>query len=164
MELHSSLMRTLIVALLLGVATLATAASQRALEKAVNDDQLLAAAGVEPERAEVRTTCSAAVVDTDERPNFFNCVYVQTPHAVNILTLEGGYLMSEQQLTLASMDGVALQSSGKYTQLQIFSGHKVTALYIYNDSWIDKQQTEAVYKSLVDRGVRVRQPRAWLGP
>jgi len=157
-------MRTLIVALLLGVSTLATAASQRALEKAVNDDQLLAAAGVEPERAEVRTTCSAAVVDADERPNFFNCVYVQTPHAVNILTLEGGYLMSEQQLTLASMDGVALQSSGKYTQLQIFSGHKVTALYIYNDSWIDKQQTEAVYKSLVDRGVRVRQPRAWLGP
>ena len=157
-------MRTLIVALLLGVSTLATAASQRALEKAVNDDQLLAAAGVDPQRAEVRTTCSAAVVDTDERPNFFNCVYVQTPHAVNILTLEGGYLMSEQQLTLASMDGVALQSSGKYTQLQIFSGHKVTALYIYNDSWIDKQQTEAVYKSLVDRGVRVRQPRAWLGP
>jgi len=53
-------MRTLIVALLLGVSTLATAASQRALEKAVNDDQLLAAAGVEPERAEVRTTCSDA--------------------------------------------------------------------------------------------------------
>jgi hypothetical protein len=163
-ELHSSTMRTLLVASLLAVSTLATAASQRALEKAANDDQLLAAAGVEPERAQVRTTCSAAVVDTDERPNFFNCVYVQTPHAVNILTLEGGYLMSEQQLTLASMDGVALQNSGKYTQLQIFSGHKVTALYIYNDSWIDKEQTEAVYNWLVSRGVQRREPRAWLGP
>lgn len=157
-------MRTLTFALLLGISTFATAASQRALEKAANNDELLAAAGVQPERAEVRTTCSAAVVDTDERPNFFNCVYVQTPQSVNILSLEGGYLMSEQQLTLASMDGVALQNSGKYTQLQIFSGHKVTALYIYNDAWIDKQQTEAVYNWLVNQGVRPREPRTWLGP
>jgi hypothetical protein len=157
-------MRLIVIALLLGTTTLATAASQRALEKAANDDQMLAAAGVEPERAEVRTTCSAAVVDTDEHPNFFNCVYVQTPQSLNILTLEGGYLMSEQQLTLANMDGVALQNSGKYTQLQIFSGHKVTALYIYDDSWIDKEKTEAVYQWLVNNGVERRQPREWLGP
>jgi len=156
-------MRTFILVLLLGISTLATAASQRALEKAANDDQLLAAAGVEPEHVEVRTTCSAAVVDADERPNFFNCVYVQTPHALNILTLEDGYLMSEQQLTLANMDGVALQNSGKYTQLQIFSGHKVTALYIYGNAWIDKERTEAVYNWLVNEGVQPRQPRAWLG-
>jgi hypothetical protein len=157
-------MRTLLIVVLLGVSTLAAAASQRALQKAAGDDQMLAAAGVEPERAEVRTTCSAAVVETDERPNFFNCVYVQTPQSLNILSLEGGYLLSEQQLTLASMDGVALQNTGKYTQLQIFSGHKVTALYIYNDSWIDKQRTEAVYNWLVQSGVQPRQPRAWLGP
>ena len=157
-------MRTLLIIALLGVSTLATAASQRALQKAASDDQMLAAAGVEPERAEVRTTCSAAVVETDERPNFFNCVYVQTPQSLNILSLEGGYLMSEQQLTLANMDGVALQNSGKYTQLQIFSGHQVTALYIYNDSWIDKQRTEAVYDWLVNNGVHPRKPRAWLGP
>jgi len=157
-------MRTLLVASLLAVSTLATAASQRALEKAVNDDQLLAAAGVEPERAEVRTTCSAAVVDTDERPNFFNCVYVQMPHSLNILKLEGGYLLSEQQLTLANMDGVALENTGKYAQLQIFSGHKVTALYVYKDSWIDRQQTEAVYNWLVSQGVQPREPRTWLGP
>ena len=149
--------------MLVGISTLATAASQRALEKAANDDQLLVAAGVEPERAEVRTTCSAAVVDADERPNFFNCVYVQTPHALNILTLEDGYLLSEQRLTLANMDGVALQNSGKYTQVQIFSGHQVTALYIYDDSWIDKQKTEAVYAWLVNQGVRERPPRSWLG-
>jgi hypothetical protein len=157
-------MRTLLIIALLGVSTLATAASQRALQKAASDDQMLAAAGVEPERAEVRTTCSAAVVETDERPNFFNCVYVQTPQSLNILSLEGGYLMSEQQLTLANMDGVALQNTGKYTQLQIFSGHQVTALYIYNDSWIDKQRTEAVYDWLVNNGVHPRKPRAWLGP
>lgn len=157
-------MRTLAIALLLGISTLATAASQRALEKAAKDDQLLAAAGVEPERAQVRTTCSAAVVDTDERPNFFNCVYVQTPQSVNILTLEGGYLMSEQQLTLGNIDGVALQNSGKYTQLQIFTGHKVTALYIYDNSWIDKQKTEAVYEWLVNHGVQRSEPRTWLGP
>jgi hypothetical protein len=157
-------MRTLLIAALLGISTLATAASQRALQKAASDDQMLAAAGVEPERAEVRTTCSAAVVETDERPNFFNCVYVQTPQSLNILSLEGGYLLSQQQLTLASMDGVALQNTGKYTQLQIFSGHKVTALYIYNDTWIDKERTEAVYNWLVNNGVQPRQPRAWLGP
>jgi len=157
-------MRILAIVLLSGISALATAASQRALEKAVNDDQLLAAAGVEPERAEVRTTCSAAVVDADERPNFFNCVYVQTPHSLNILKLEGGYLLSEQQLTLASMDGVALENTGKYAQLQIFSGHKVTALYIYSNSWIDRQQTEAAYNWLLAHGVRPREPRTWLGP
>jgi hypothetical protein len=157
-------MRTLLIVALLGVSTLATAASQRALQKAAGDDQMLAAAGVEPERAEVRTTCSAAVVETDERPNFFNCVYVQTPQSLNILTLEGGYLLTEQQLTLANMDGVALQNTGKYTQLQIFSGHKVTALYLYGDAWIDKERTEAVYDWLVNHGVQPREPRAWLGP
>ena len=157
-------MRFLVLVLLSGIPLLATAASQRALEKAANDDQMLAAAGVEPDRAEVRTTCSAAVVDADERPNFFNCVYVQTPQSLNILKLEGGYLLSEQQLTLANMDGVALEKNGKYAQLQIFSGHKVTALYIYNDSWIDRQQTEAVYNWLVNHGVRPREPRTWLGP
>src|SRR5215510_1231805 len=127
-------MRTaVLVAMLSALPALATAASQRALQKAASDDQMLAAAGVEPERAEVRTTCSAAVVETDERPNFFNCVYVQTPQSLNILSLEGGYLLSEQQLTLANMDGVALENTGKYAQLQIFSGHKVTALYVYKD-------------------------------
>ena len=39
-------MRTLLVVVLLGVSTLATAASQRALQKAASDDQMLAAAGV----------------------------------------------------------------------------------------------------------------------
>ena len=157
-------MRYLVLALLLGIPMLAPAASQRALERAAGDDQMLAAAGVEPELAEVRSTCSAAVVDTDEKPNFFICVYVQTPHALNILKLEGGYLLSEEQLTLSAMDGVALHDSGKYTQLQIFSGHKVTAIYIYNNSWIDRQRTEEAYKWLVSQGVRPRVARTSLGP
>ena len=157
-------MRTIVFAVLLGAATLATAASHRELQKAANDDQMLVSAGVEPERAEMRRTCSAAVVDSDDRPNFFDCVYVQTPQTLNILSLEGGYLMSELQLTLVNMDGVALQRLGKYSQLQIFSGHKVAALYLYNDSWIDSQQTEALYQLLVDRGVKPRAPHQWLGP
>lgn len=157
-------MRFFVLLLLSGIPLLASAASQRALEKAANDDQMLAAAGVEPDRAEVRSTCSAAVVDSDEKPNFFNCVYVQTPHALNILKLEGGYLLSEEQIALAAMDGVALHDSGKYTQLQIFSGHKVTALYIYGNSWIDRQRTEEAYKWLVSQGVRPREPRTSLGP
>ena len=57
---------------------------------------------------------------------------------MNILTLEDGYLMSEQQLTLASMDGVALQNMGKYTQLQIFSGHKVDCA-LYLQRLVDRQ-------------------------
>ena len=157
-------MRTLVIAVLLVASTVANAASHRALQKAADDDQMLAFAGVEPDNAEVRTTCSAAVVDSDDRPNFFDCVYVQTPQTLNILSLEGGYLMSELQLTLANMDGVALQRLGKYSQLQIFSGRKVAALYIYNDAWIDSQQTEALYQLLVDRGVKPRAPRQWLGP
>jgi hypothetical protein len=157
-------MRILLIAVLLGVTALANAAGQRALQKAVKNDQMLIDAGVEPERAEMRTTCAAAVVERGERPNFFDCAFVQTPHAMNLLTLEGGYLMSELQLTLSNMDGVALQRMGKYSQLQVFSGHKVAALYIYNDSWIDSQQTEALYQMLVDRGVKARQPYQWLGP
>ena len=157
-------MRTIVFAVLLGAASLATAASHRELQKAANDDQMLVSAGVEPERAEMRRTCSAAVVDSDDRPNFFDCVYVQTPQTLNILSLEGGYLMSELQLSLANMDGVALQRLGKYSQLQIFSGHKVAALYLYNHSWIDSQQTEALYQLLVDRGVKPRAPHQWLGP
>ncbi len=159
-------MRSLVIAtaILLGASPLATAASHRALQKAANDDQMLITAGLEPERAEMRSTCSAAVVDSDDRPNFFDCVYVQTPQTLNILSLEGGYLMSELRLTLANMDGVALQRLGKYSQLQIFTGRKVAALYLYNDSWIDTQQTEALYQLLVDRGVKPRAPHQWLGP
>ena len=46
--------------------------------RAVNDDQMLIAAGVEPEAAVVRNQCSAAVIETDDPPEFFDCVYVQT--------------------------------------------------------------------------------------
>ncbi len=54
--------------------------------------------------------------------------------------------MSELQLKLHNMDGVALQHMGRYSQVQIFSGDRVTALYIHGKSWIDPAQTEAVYR------------------
>jgi hypothetical protein len=157
-------MRTLLCLALLSLSTLAVASSFRAVEKAAKDDQMLISAGVEPQRAEMRMPCSAAVIDSDDRPNFFHCVYVQTPHDLNLFSLEDGYLMSELQLALTNMDGVALQHMGRYSQVQIFSGDRMAALYIQRDSWIDEERTQAVYQWLVDHGVKPRQPRKWVGP
>ena len=140
------------------------ASNYRDVQRAVNDDQLLQTAGVTPADAQVRKQCSAAVVETDDPPEFFDCVYVQTAKDLNLFSLEDGYLMSELQLKLHNMDGVALQHMGRYSQVQIFSGDRVAALYIHGKSWIDPAQTEAVYRWLTDHGVRARQPRAWIGP
>jgi len=104
------------------------------------------------------------VVETDDPPEFFDCVYVQTEKDLNLFSLEDGYLMSELQLKLHNMDGVALQHMGKYSQVQIFSHGRVTALYIHGKSWIDPVQTEGVYRWLTDHGVPVREPRSWIGP
>ena len=71
--------------------------------------------------------------------------------------------MSELQLKLDNMDGVALQHRGRWSQVQIFSGDRVAALYIHGDDWIDPEQTEAVYRWLVDHGVPQRAPRKWIG-
>jgi hypothetical protein len=157
-------MRFLLLVTLIAFACLASASNYHDVQKAVRDDQMLASAGVEPSKAELRKPCSAAVLDSDDPPNFFNCVYVQTDHDLNLFSLEDGNLMSELQLTLNNMDGVALQHMGKYAQLQIFSGERVAALYIHNQSWIDPQQTEAVYQWLLEHGVRPHAPRAWIGP
>ncbi|HET8712207.1 MAG TPA: hypothetical protein VFM23_00825 [Gemmatimonadales bacterium] len=157
-------MRFLPCLLLVPFSTLAMAANFRAVEQAARDDQMLIMAGVEPEHAELRAPCAATIIESGERPNFFNCVYVQTPHDLNLFSLEDGYLMSELQLALSNMDGVALQHMGRYSQVQIFSGHRVAVLYIQKDSWIDKQQTEAIYQWLIDHGVEARQPRKWVGP
>ena len=93
--------------------------------------------GVTPADAQLRKQCSAAVIETDDPPEFFDCVYVQTEKDLNLFSLEDGYLMSELQLKLHNMDGVALQHMGRYSQVQIFSGDRVTALYIHGKSWID---------------------------
>jgi hypothetical protein len=146
------------------IAATASAASYRAVTKAVGDDAMLATAGVEPAQARVRAQCTAAVVETDDRPDFFDCVYVQTDHDLNLFSLEDGYLMSEMQVALGSMDGVALQRIGRYNQVQIFSGRRVAALYIHSKGWIDVAETERVYRSLLERGVRERTPVKWIGP
>jgi hypothetical protein len=145
-------------------AGLCCAAGSREVAEAVNNDQMLASAGVEPASAQKRKPCSAAVVETDDPPEFFDCVYVQTAKDVNLFSLEDGHLMSELQVKLNVMDGVALQRMGRWSQVQIFSGDRVAALYIHNDSWIDPAETEAVYRWLLDNGVKQRPPRKWIGP
>jgi hypothetical protein len=141
----------------------AMAASFRDMARAVNDDQLLITAGMEPAKALVRRQCSAAVIETDDPPESFDCVYVQTEKDVNLFSLEDGYLMSELQVKLNVMDGVALQRTGRWSQVQIFTGRRVAAFYIFGDQWIDAEQTEAVYRWLVSRGVPERAPRKWIG-
>ena len=157
-------MRALLFSMLMLVAGVSTASNYRDVKKAVEDDTLLQSAGVTPADARLRMQCSAAVVETDDPPEFFDCVYVQTEKDLNLFSLEDGYLMSELQLTLTNMDGVALQHMGRYNQVQIFSGNRVAALYIHGDRWIDPAQTEAVYRWLTGHGVRARQPRKWIGP
>src|SRR6185503_9428394 len=110
-------MRILTILISLAICAAAGAASQRDVQKAANDDQLLANAGIEPAAAELRLPCAAAVLDTDDAPSAFNAVCVQTRHELNFFSLEDGYLMSELQLTLSNMDGVALQRRGRYSQV-----------------------------------------------
>jgi hypothetical protein len=157
-------MRALLFSMLMLVAGVSAASNYREVKKAVEDDTLLQSAGVTPADARLRMQCSAAVVETDDPPEFFDCVYVQTEKDMNLFSLEDGYLMSELQLTLTNIDGVALQHMGRYNQVQIFSGNRVAALYIHGDRWIDPAQTEAVYRWLTDHGVRAHQPRKWIGP
>jgi hypothetical protein len=163
-RLHSCVMRTVLASLLCLFAGLASASNYREVQRAVDDDQLLASAGVTPADAQVRKQCTAALVETDDPPEFFDCVYVQTEKDLNLFSLEDGYLMSELQLKLHNMDGVALQHMGKYSQVQIFSRNQVTALYIHGKGWIDPAATESVYQWLTAHGVPAREPRKWIGP
>ncbi|HEV7609787.1 MAG TPA: hypothetical protein VGO61_20800 [Steroidobacteraceae bacterium] len=157
-------MRALFFSVLWLTAGVCAASNYRDVQRAVDDDQMLQSAGVTPADAQLRKQCSAAVVETDDPPEFFDCVYVQTAKDLNLFSLEDGYLMSELQLTLNNMDGVALQHMGRYSQVQIFSGDRVTALYIHGKRWIDPGQTEGVYQWLVGHGVHAREPRKWIGP
>jgi len=157
-------MRLTLVSVLCLLTGVCAASNYRDVQRAVADDQLLQSAGVTPAEAQLRKQCSAAVVETDDPPEFFDCVYVQTAKDLNLFSLEDGYLMSELQLKLHNMDGVALQHMGRYSQVQIFSGNRVAALYIHGAKWIDPEQTESVYRWLTDHGVPARQPRKWIGP
>jgi hypothetical protein len=145
------------------IAGIASGASFRDIAAAVNDDQKLIYAGLDPEKATARRQCSAAVVETDDPVESFNCVYVQTDKDVNLFSLEDGYLMSELQMKVNVMDGVALQRMGRFVQVQMFSGRKTAAFYIYGENWLDAEQTEAIYHWLLEQGVPQRTPRAWIG-
>jgi hypothetical protein len=157
-------MRKLLVICMAALAAPALSSSYGEVSRAVKDDQLLQTAGVDPGKAELRKQCSAAVIETDDPAEFFDCVYVQTDKDLNLFSLEDGYLLSELQLKLHNMDGIALQHMGRVSQLQIFSGRRVTALYIHANKWIDAKETKAVYDWLLERGVRAREPQRWIGP
>ncbi len=157
-------MRVPFLLLLIGLSAVAAASNYREVAKAVNDDAMLATAGVTPAEARLRKQCRAAVIDTDDRPDFFDCVYVQTERELNLFSVEDGFLMNELELTLHNIDGVALQHLDRWSQVQIFSGRRVAALYIHGNGWIDSGETEAVYRWLLDHGVQPREPRVWIGP
>lgn len=157
-------MRALLISVFALACEVCVASSYTDIKRAVDDDRLLESAGVSPSQAQLRLQCSAAVLETDDPPEFFDCVYVQTEQDLNLFSLEDGYLMAELQLKLHAMDGVALQRMGRYSQVQIFSRDRVAALYIHGKGWIDPRQTEAVYQWLIDHGVQPRQPRKWIGP
>ena len=157
-------MRTALLCLAVLASGIAGASNYREVAKAVGDDALLQSAGMTPADARLRAQCSAAVIETDDPPEFFNCVYVQTDKSLNLFSLEDGYLMSELQLSLPTIDGVALQNTGRWSQLQIWSGRRVAALYIHGNGWIDPEQTENAYQWLLEHGVRQHEPIAWIGP
>jgi hypothetical protein len=150
----------LVSSLLAGVAL---ASSFNEVARAVDDDEKLIFAGVEPAKALIRKPCGAAILETDDAPESFDCVYVQTEKDLNLFSLEDGYLMSELQAKLNVMDGVALQRTGRWAQVQVFHGDRVAAFYIYGDQWIDTEATEAVYNWLIEHGVPQRNPRKWIG-
>jgi hypothetical protein len=146
------------------IAGVCAASNYREVAAAVNDDQKLIHAGVEPADALIRKQCGAVVIETDDPPERFDCVYVQTAKDLNLFSLEDGFLMAELQAKLATIDGVALQRTGRWAQVQVFSNRRVAAFYIYGDRWIDTEQTEAVYRWLLDQGVKRLEPRRWIGP
>jgi hypothetical protein len=156
-------MRTIVLAASMLFAGLAQASSFYEVSQAVNDDQKLIFAGVEPEDVLMRKQCGAAILETDDAPSSFDCVYVQTAKDLSLFSLEDGYLMTEMQAKLNIIDGVALQRTSRWAQVQIFNGDKIAAFYIYGDHWIDTEQTEAVYQWLLDHGVPPRTPRKWIG-
>lgn len=157
-------MRKLFLCVLVGASAVCAASNYREVTKAVSDDAMLATAGVTPADAQLRKQCRAAVIDTDDAPDFFDCVYVQTERELNLFSLEDGFLMNELELTLHNIDGVALQHLDRWSQVQVFSGRRVAVLYIHGNGWIDSGETEKVYRWLLEHGVPPREPRVWIGP
>ena len=86
-------MRVALVFTLCLLTGVCAASNYRDIQRAVGDDQLLQSAGVAPADAQLRKQCSAAVVESDDPPEFFDCVYVQTEKDLNLFSLEDGYLM-----------------------------------------------------------------------
>src|SRR5262245_44673869 len=110
-------MRTAVLLVSSLIAATASASSFYEVSKAVNDDEKLIFAGVSPEDVLVRKQCGAAILDSDDAPNNFDCVYVQTAKDLSLFSLEDGYLMAEMQTKLNVIDGVALQRTSRWAQV-----------------------------------------------
>lgn len=156
-------MRAILLLSSMLIAAVAWPSSFYEVSKAVNDDEKLIFAGVDPENVLMRKQCGAAILETDDAPSSFDCVYVQTDKDLTLFSLEDGYLMSEMQAKLNVVDGVALQRTGRWAQVQVFNGDKIAAFYIFGDNWIDTEETEKVYRWLVEKGVPEKKPRKWIG-
>ena len=145
--------------LLMTVCGLAAASNSRDIQRAVATTRCWRAPASNRPRPRCASTARQRVIETDDPPEFFDCVYVQTSRDLNLFSLEDGYLMSELQLTLANMDGVALQRMGRYVQVQIFSGNRVTALY-HPRQVVDRSRPDRGRLPLAAGSRRARAPAA----
>jgi hypothetical protein len=162
-----SAVRAPLAILLLLAAAVCAGATPGALMRAAQNDELLLMAGVDLEAVEFRISCTALIIviepENRDPPTPFGCVYVQSRSELNLFSLEGDYLISELQLKLRAIDGVALQETPVMSQLQLFSGNRRIAIHAQGKVWLDRKKTQAAYRWLVDHSVPARQPVPWIG-
>lgn len=145
-------MRGLFLSVLLFASAVCVGASYSQIKKIADDDDLLQNAGVSLSDVQFRLACRAAIVETSDPPEFSNYLFVQSSNELNLFSLENGALISEMQLKLRAIEGVAFTGAGANFQLQIFSHRRVIALFM------DRGKVQAVYAWLADHEVPVREP------
>ena len=161
-------MRAPLALALLLTAAVCAGATPGALMRAAQNDELLVMVGVDLEVVEFRQSCIVLimVIEAENRDPFapFGCVYVQSKNELNLFSLDGDYLVSELQLKLRNIDGVAQQETPVMSQLQIFTGNRRIAIHAQGKVWLDRKKTQAAYKWLIDHSVPARAPVPWIGP
>jgi len=145
-------MRFLFVLGLLCISAVCAAASFSQIKRIADDDALLENAGVSLREVQFRLPCLGAIIETSDPPEFSNYLFVQSSNELNLFSLEDGYLLSEVQLKLTAIEGVAFTGAGAHFQLQIFSHRRVIALFMERD------KVQAVYAWLTDHGAPAREP------
>jgi hypothetical protein len=152
-------MRAFLLATLILLTSVCSAATIASLRRAANDDELIERAGVALHDVQFRLPCWAAIIDSDDPPEFFDCVYVQSENELNVLAYEGGYLVSELQLKMRSIDGIALLPEASLPQLQIFSHRRITVIHFFGKGFFrSPKNTQVVYDWLKGHGVAGHAP------